>query len=96
MGNAIGIEARALWLSVRNEGGWWSVSELTHYWRPGLHEEEVQRHLENLHRMGFLEARARGPQTPRSLHQLTYAVTSNCQALPGYELSPNGAQHEHA
>ena len=93
MGNAIGIEARALWLSLRNEGGWWSVSNLTRHWCPAFPDFGVLDHLGTLRRLGFLERRALGPHAPNTM---TYAVTSSCQALPGYELSTNGARYEHA
>ncbi|MGJ7611813.1 MULTISPECIES: hypothetical protein [unclassified Variovorax] len=85
MGNAIDLAARSLWLTLRDDGGWWSVSSLTHHWRPVFADFEVRDHLERLHRLGFLERR---PLDPRAPAQMTYAVTSSCQALPGYQLAP--------
>jgi hypothetical protein len=76
MGNAITQDARALWLMLRNDGGWWTVSQLTHHWRPTFAKEEVQHMLDALVASRFVELRAQ-------VHLQTYCITSSCLPLPG-------------
>lgn len=77
MGNALDANARALWLMVRNDGGWWTVSQLTHYWRTTFSAGEVQDYLEALRKGGFLARKA----VPGMAW--AYAVTPECKPLPG-------------
>lgn len=84
MGNALDTSARHLWLMVRNDGGWWTVSQLAHYWRPTFTKGEVHDYLEALRKGGFLARKAApGPVW-------AYAVTAECKPLPGLSI-PLGA-----
>ena len=74
-GSAITQDVRALWLMLRREGGWWSVSMLTHHWRPTFAPHEVQQALDALESGGFAVSRDQ-------LTALQYCVTPECQALP--------------
>ena len=86
MGNALDASSRALWLMVRNDAGWWTASQLTHYWRPTFSTPEVQDQLIALHKHGFLERRATS-----SSSVWAYAVTPTCQPLPGLSLLSKSA-----
>ena len=79
MGNAITSDARALWLMLRNDGGWWTANQLVHHWRPTFAEWEVNDMLRALVAGGFVELRPQGPLQ-------TYCITSTCVALPGLSL----------
>lgn len=78
MGNAITQDVRALWLMLRNDGGWWSVSMLTHHWRPTFQPHEVQQAMDALEAGGFVVSRAQSTC-------LSYGITSDCKALPDSE-----------
>lgn len=78
MGNAITVDARALWVFIRNSGGWWSVSMLTHHWRPTFADHEVEAHMGALVRGRFLVERMQ-------LGTVQFCVTSDCLHLPGTE-----------
>lgn len=80
MGNAITSDARAMWLMLRNDGGWWTAKNLTHHWRPTFAEWEVNDMLNALVAGGFIEKRT------QDLF-ITYGITSTCAALPGLSLA---------
>lgn len=86
MGNAINQDARALWISLRNDGGWWTAHRLTQHWSPTFAEFEVENYLQALHAGGFVAQRS--DLVPR---QASYAVTSECNVLPGL-LAPSEQQ----
>lgn len=75
MGNAITQDVRALYLMLHRDGGWWTVSMLTHYWRPTFAPHEVQQAMDALVAGGFVVTRLQ-------LNSLIYGVTSDCKALP--------------
>ncbi len=79
-GNAITQDSRALWLMLRNDGGWWTVNQLVHHWRPTYQAWELEELLSALQGAGFLERRSQGPG------HLTWGVTSACLPLPGLSL----------
>ncbi|MFM9902165.1 MAG: hypothetical protein ACKVOT_14230 [Polaromonas sp.] len=79
MGNAITSDVRALWLFLRSDGGWWTVSMLTHHWRPTFALFEVQAAIDALEAGGFIDSK---PQ----LNSRSYCFTSDCKSLP--ELPP--------
>lgn len=81
MGNALTEDVRALWLSIRASGAWWTVHELVHHWRPTFTEWEVQQYLEALVTGGYIQARDAGFGGSPNLPQ--YCVTSDCHPLPG-------------
>jgi hypothetical protein len=85
MGNAINQDARALWLMMRRDGGWWSASMLTHHWRPTFVIGEITAHLDALAAGGFLQER-------EQLGTKNYCVTSSCTPLPGCSLEEGGDQ----
>jgi hypothetical protein len=85
MGNAIDLNARALWLSLRNQGGWWSAMNLMVHWSPTFSVDEVVAHLKALHRGGFV---AEQEVSPHQVRVKTYAVTPLCRPLPGYDVPP--------
>lgn len=76
MGNAITQEARALWLMLMRNGGWWTVSELTHHWRPTFQSFEVLEALEALKAGNFLDSRI------EVSGKRSYAFTTGCNRLP--------------
>lgn len=78
MGNAITQDTRAMWLMLRNDGGWWTVNMLTHYWRPTFALHEVQQAVDALEAGGFLGSRDQAGTR-------IYCVTSGCKALPDTE-----------
>lgn len=80
MGNAITQESRALWLAMRNQGGWWTAKALLHFWQPTFALFEIEELLKALHAGLYIEAR---PMTPG---EWSYCVTSDCNALPGEAL----------
>lgn len=78
MGNAINQDSRALWLGMRRQGGWWTVTTLVRLWSPTFAAWEVQQMLDGLAAGGFVMSR--DDVSPGSI---SYAVTSECNALPG-------------
>lgn len=83
MGNAITAEARAIWLFLVKDGGWWTVKQLTHHWRPTFAEFEVNDALEALAKGGFLERRQ--PHGAYATHSaFEFGFTSSCAELPGH------------
>ena len=80
MGNALNASSRALWLMVRNDAGWWTASQLTHYWRPTFAQVEILAYLEALRKGSFLERLG-----------TSYAVTPDCKPLPGLSLLSKSA-----
>jgi hypothetical protein len=84
MGNAITLDSRALWLTLRDHGGWWSAHHLAEHWSPTFHEREISEHLRALHAGGFV---AQSHITVYRTQVPTYAVTDLCRALPGCSLS---------
>lgn len=79
MGNAINQDSRALWLALRNDGGWWTVWELARFWQPTFAEWEISELLQGLVAGGFVAGRDVVPG------RTSYCVTSECLALPGEE-----------
>ena len=77
---ALNDDSRALWLMLRNDAGWWSASQLTHYWRPTFSIGEVEAHLQALHKGRFLDRFGINANT------FSYAVTPACLPLPGLQL----------
>lgn len=86
MGNAITQESRVIWQELRRHGGWWSVKQITHHWRPTFAEFEVEEIVDALVKGGFLMRREQGPGL------LCVAFTSECNQLPGTEIE-EGSQH---
>ncbi|CAN5437194.1 hypothetical protein BH10PSE18_BH10PSE18_18820 [soil metagenome] len=81
---ALGPAGRAMWLFLRNDGGWWSVAQATHAWHPTFSDFEAGELLEALRLGHYVESRPLVASTP---HTLAYAVTSNCQPFPGLPLN---------
>lgn len=81
MGNAITQDTRALWLMLKRDGGWWTVSMLTHHWRPTFAPHEVQQAVDALEAGGFLDSRTQ-------LGSRLYAFTSGCNELPDLQPLP--------
>ena len=79
MGNAITQDVRALWLMLQSDGGWWTVSMLTHYWRPTFATCEIHEAMDALEAGGFIQSRQQATN-------LSYGFTSECKSLP--ELPP--------
>ena len=73
-------DCRALWLMLRNDGGWWTAAALLHHWRPAFTDYEIADALKALRAGDFIQARE------QSFGQLSYCVTSDCKALPAAEL----------
>jgi len=80
MGNAITHDARALWLMLRKDGGWWSASMLTHHWRPTFDIYEMNTMLNALVAGGIVQSR-------KQVDADQYCVTSDCLELPGTTLT---------
>jgi hypothetical protein len=83
MGNAITQESRAVWLAMRNQGGWWSVKALLHFWQPTFAQFEIEELVKGLKAGRYVMAREVNPG------EISYAVTSDCLVLPGEE-QPDG------
>jgi hypothetical protein len=81
MVHAITPEGRALWLMLARQGGWWTVKGIVQFWTPTFADFEVQEIVGGLMFGGFLMARNMVPGADPS-----YAVTSECTALPGVDL----------
>lgn len=79
MGNAITQDTRAIWLTLRDTGSWWTVQAMTSHWAPSYAPFEVRDALEALRMGGFSESREGFPDTQ-------YCFTSSCKPLP--ELPP--------
>lgn len=80
MGNAITYEARMVWLGMRRQGGWWTLSLLRQQWAGALAEFELQDAVDALVAGRFLERRDNATHSP------SYCHTSSCLTLPGHEL----------
>jgi hypothetical protein len=83
MGNAITQESRMVWLAMRNQGGWWSVKALLHFWAPTFAQFEIENMVKGLKAGGYITSRKMNPD------EISYAVTSDCLPLPGEE-QPDG------
>ncbi|MDO8776583.1 MAG: hypothetical protein Q7K57_49295 [Burkholderiaceae bacterium] len=83
MGRGIGQAERALWLMLRNDGGIWTVNQITHHWRPTFSTEEVQWMLDAMTDARLVEKRGQ-------LHAV-YCVSSTCIPLPGLSLTREAA-----
>lgn len=80
MGNAIDHETLHVWRHLAKDGGWWTASLLTSFWRPTFAQDEIQRHLEALNAAGFLSCRS-VPGRRHDLEHVQYAFTSECNRL---------------
>lgn len=76
MGNAITQDTRAIWLTLRDTGSWWSVKAMTSRWSPSYSPYEVQDALEALRAAGFAERRS------WENRDAEYCFTSSCKPLP--------------
>jgi hypothetical protein len=76
MGNAITQDARAIWLSLVSEGGWWTANNLRLHWSPTFTELEMVEALSALAGGGFVERR-------EFQCRAQYGFTSSCKQLPG-------------
>ena len=85
MGNAITPECRAVWLTLARLGGWWTVKTIVRHFRPTFAEFEVIDIVQALQPGGYLVGRAMVPGG-----QLSYAVTSECNPLPGRDPRRDG------
>ena len=75
MVNGITQVVRALWLMLKTDGGWWTMTMFAHHWRPTFEPHDVQQAVDALEAGGFIE----------SLDQAgsrIYGLTPNCEALP--------------
>lgn len=88
VGNAINQDSRALWLSMRSSGGWWTVRSLTNHWHPTFPQWEVEELLRGLVAGSYVMARDDVNPGTRS-----YAVTSECLSLPGTETENEEEKH---
>ena len=77
-GNPITPDVRALWLRLREHGGWWTLDMLTPHWRPTCKPHAVQQAMDALEAGGFVESRGHATR-------VSYGVTSDCKTLPGFE-----------
>lgn len=69
-------EARAVWLMLRKDGGWWTLAALVHHWHPSFADFELLDVLAALVKGRFLEVR-------QQLGATQYCFTSSCLELPG-------------
>ena len=84
MAKGITQDCRVLWLFLAGQAGrWWADAAITHHWRPTYRHDDLQGHMEALHKAGFVERRKSGPAR---CSPYQYAVTSKCKPLPGYQL----------
>lgn len=74
---AITLASRAMWLMLRNDGGWWTEAALKAQWEPTFTVEEVSWLLRGLEKGGFVARRDPSERTPH------FAVNASCLALPG-------------
>ncbi|HAL40120.1 MAG TPA: hypothetical protein DCP03_19240 [Polaromonas sp.] len=86
MGNSITQDMRALWLRLRTDGGWWTLDMLMHHWKPNCAPYEVQHAMDTLEAGGFVESRDHATN-------LSYGVTLDCKALPGFDPSVSTRRH---
>ena len=77
-GDPITPEVRALWLRLREDGGWWTLDMLTPHWKLTHTPHTVQHAMDALEARGFVESRDHASG-------LSYGVTSDCETLPGFE-----------
>lgn len=78
---ALTMASRALWLMLRNDGGWWTLVALTRQWEPTFTEEEVADLLVGLEQGRFVVRRDPRAAVP------SFGVTADCCALPGTTLN---------
>lgn len=90
MGNAITPDARALWLMLARQGGWWTVKNITQFWTPTFVDYEVEDLLQTLVPGGYVMSRQVNPG------QVSFAVTSECNPLPGIQYAGSGSWKEAA
>lgn len=74
---AITLASRAMWLMLRNDGGWWTLVALTRQWEPTFTQDEVADLLAGLEQGRFVVRRDPRAAVP------SFAVTADCCALPG-------------
>lgn len=75
--SAITMASRAIWLALRNDGGWWTAGALTRLWEPTFSQDEMVAILQGLEKGRFVARRDPGERIP------SFAVTAQCAALPG-------------
>lgn len=66
-------EARALWLQMRRDGGWWTARSLASHWHPTFPLWEIEQLLQALAEGGHLATR--DDARPDAV---SYCVTSDC------------------
>lgn len=88
----LSLAARAAWIVLRDEGGWWSPGELCSSLLPHANEANASkvaaRWLSALHRRGHI---ARNPRAQRSA---SFGVTATCHPIPGHSLAPSTDQRQ--
>ncbi|MEP6772234.1 MAG: hypothetical protein ABI893_10570, partial [Polaromonas sp.] len=78
MKDPISDDVRALWLRLREHGGWWTLRTLALHWRPTCEPHDVQQAVDILEARGFVESR-------HQASQLSYGITPDCNIPPGLE-----------
>ncbi|ABE42950.1 hypothetical protein [Polaromonas sp. JS666] len=71
-GDPITPDVRALWLRLREDGGWWTLDMLTPHWKPTHTPRTVQHAMDALEAGSFVESRDQATR-------LSYRVTSDCE-----------------
>lgn len=87
--NGLSLQARMVWLHIRDEGGWWSAKELARDLMPGDANgpANVTPCLRTLTERGHLVSR-RVELQPTKRTVLTFGVTAACSAPVGWTLEP--------
>ena len=80
-------DARALWLMLLNQGGWWSLPELQAHWEPTFTDSELEQLLSALVASKHVAQRTNDFGS-------RYGVTTTCTPYPGLSLrSKHAANH---
>lgn len=80
-------DARALWLMLRNQGGWWTLQKLQAYWEPTFTNTELEQ---------LLSALVNGKHVAQCAHSSgdCFSVTTDCTPYPGLShRSTHAANH---
>jgi hypothetical protein len=73
-------DSRFVWLTLARQGGWWTAKGIVQFWKPTFAEFEINDIVRALLAGRFLVSREVNPG------EISYAVTSECTPLPGFDL----------
>lgn len=86
----LSVSASALLASLRGEGGYWTVVQIVHHWRPTWLAPEVEQLLRELSRAGYVVQRP----SLASARIPSFCALPVARATPPFPIGPKATPHQ--